>query len=300
MGPAENRPVNPGRNSEKAMPLRLIIEASLGGELAARAASLLEHLASLESVLVAFSGGVDSSLLLAAAVEACPGRVLAVTVSSPVFPARELADARRIARLAGSPHRVVKSDVLASPSFSGNPPDRCYHCKKEIFERLLGIAAGEGLSAVVEGSNVDDLSDYRPGERALRELGIVSPLRQADFTKADVRALSGKIGLPASDRPAMACLASRFPHGTEITAGALARIERLEDLLISLGFRQVRARYHGALVRFEVEPGLLAEALSPDIRDRIVQAARREGFRFVALDLQGYRMGSLNPKGDPK
>jgi uncharacterized protein len=277
------------------MPLRPIGEAAPGGELAARARSLLDHLASLESVLVAFSGGVDSSLLLAAAVEACPGKVLAVTVVSPVFPARELEDARRIAKLAGCSHRVVKADVLASPSFSSNPRDRCYHCKKGIFERLLEIAAAEGLAGVVEGSNVDDLSDYRPGEKALRELGIASPLRQADFTKADVRALSQEIGLPASDRPAMACLASRFPHGTEITAGALASIERLEDLLITLGFRQVRARYHGDLIRFELDPGLLGEAISPAVRDKIVQAARREGFRFVTLDLQGYRMGSFNP-----
>jgi uncharacterized protein len=279
------------------MPLRPIVEAAGGGELGAKAGSLLEHLASHPSLLVAFSGGVDSSLLLAAAVEACSGRLLAVTVSSPVFPARELEDARRIARLTGCPHRVVKADVLAIPSFTSNPADRCYHCKKGIFERLLEIASGEGLAGVVEGSNVDDLSDYRPGEKALRELGIASPLRQADFTKSDVRALSGKIGLPEFDRPAMACLASRFPHGTEITAAALARIERLEGLMISLGFRQVRARYHGDLVRFEVDPGLLGEAASPAVRDRIVQAARREGFRFITLDLLGYRMGSLNPEG---
>jgi len=277
------------------MPLRPIGEVALEGALASKAGSLLKHLASLESVLVAFSGGVDSSLLLAAAAEACPDNILAVTVSSPVFPVRELENARRIARLSGSPHRVAGLDVLRVPSFSGNPADRCYHCKKAIFERLLEIAAAEGLARVVEGSNVDDLSDYRPGEKALRELGIASPLRQADFTKADVRALSAKIGLPESDRPAMACLASRFPHGTEITAAALARVERLEDLLISMGFNQVRARYHGDLVRFELDPGLLARATSPAMRDRIVQAARREGFRFVTIDLQGYRMGSLNP-----
>ncbi len=276
------------------MPLKKISEAA-GSELAPKARALLEELASLKSVLVAFSGGVDSSLLLAAAAEACPTEPLAVTISSQVIPARELEDARRIAGIIGCRHRVVKADVLASPAFRDNPGDRCYHCKKGIFEKLLGIAADEGLAHVVEGSNVDDLSDYRPGEKALRELGVSSPLRQADFTKAEVRALSERIGLPESDRPAMACLASRFPYGTRITAEALAKVERLEDLLISLGFARMRARYHGEMIRFEIDPASFGELVRPEVRDRIVQAARREGFRFITLDLQGYRMGSLDP-----
>jgi uncharacterized protein len=267
------------------------------GPLSAKAAELLGALGSLESMLVAFSGGVDSSLLLAAAVEASRGEVLAATASSPIHPARELAEARRIAALIGARHEIVRTRELADPRFTTNPLDRCYHCKRALFARFKQMAGERGLRAMVEGSTVEDLSDFRPGEQALRELEILSPLRQADFTKREVRDLARAIGLPNWNRAASACLASRFPYGTEITYEALQRIERLEDMLLGLGFCQVRARYHGEMVRLEIEPEALALAVRPDIRDRIVQAARREGFRFVALDLQGYRMGSLNPEG---
>jgi uncharacterized protein len=276
------------------MPLKRISDVT-ERPLAAKAASLMDKLAPLESLLVAFSGGVDSSLLLAAAFEACGDRSLAVTVSSPLFPGRAIEDARRIAELIGCRHRMVKIKVLENPLVSRNATDRCYQCKREIFMRLKRIAREEGLHSIAEGSNVDDLSDFRPGEKALMELGILSPLRQADLTKADVRHLSKLIGLPGWDRPAAACLASRFPYGVEITRDALARVERLEDGLLKLGFRQVRARYHGDLVRIEVEPEKVSLTLEPGVRDRIVQMGRREGFRFVTLDLQGYRMGSLNP-----
>lgn len=262
--------------------------------IAAKAASLLENLEGLGSVLVALSGGVDSSVLLGAAAQAC-GRVLAVTASSPIHPGRELEQARRIAAMMGCEHRILKSAELGNPDFTGNPLDRCYHCKRDLFRGLKALAEREGLAAVVEGSNVDDLSDFRPGERALMELGILSPLRQANFTKAEIRDLAEWAGLPNAALPSAACLASRFPYGVEITPEALARVERLEDAVIEMGFTQVRVRYHGDLVRIEVEPESIGRLLEAEARDRIVQAARREGFRFVTLDLQGYRRGSLNP-----
>jgi uncharacterized protein len=265
------------------------------GDLKTKALNLLDIIARAGSALVAFSGGVDSSVLLAAAAEALPGRVLAVTASSPIHPARETAAARQIAAALGCRHRVIKTTELADPVFTANPPDRCYHCKKALFEEFKRLAAGEGLEAVMEGSTVSDLSDYRPGEKALAELGVSSPLRQADFTKPEVRALGKALGLPVWDRPQSACLASRFPYGTEITPEALARVERIENGLRDLGFRQVRARYHGDLLRIEVERPDIEKAAGPAARDTIVQMARREGFRFVTLDLMGFRSGVFNP-----
>ena len=275
------------------MPLKSLSEIPQGA-IAAKAESLLENLRNLGSVVVALSGGVDSGVLLSAAVQSCE-RVLAVTASSAIHPRRELEQARRVAGLGGCEHKVLKSGELKNPDFTGNSIQRCYHCKRELFLRLKQVAERRGFRAVVEGSNVDDLSDFRPGEKALMELGIVSPLRQANFTKAEIRGLARWVGLPNADQPSAACLASRFPYGVEITVDALSSVERLEDALIEMGFSQVRVRYHIDLVRIEVEPHSIGRASAGDLRDRIVQAARREGFRFVTLDLQGYRRGSLNP-----
>lgn len=265
------------------------------GELRTKAEKLLEIISANEGVLVAFSGGVDSSVLLAAAVEAAPGRVLAVTASSPIHPGFELEIAREIAGALGAEHRVIKTTEMNEPVFTSNPTDRCYHCKKALFAEMKNLARAEGLAAVLEGSTVTDLADFRPGEKALAELGILSPLRQADFTKPEVRALGKAVGLPVWDRPQAACLASRFPYGTEITVEALGRVERMEDGLRRLGFRQVRARYHGDLLRIELEKPDLERAARAETRDKIVQMARREGFRFVTLDLQGFRSGVFNP-----
>jgi uncharacterized protein len=275
------------------MPLKRLTDMP-AGPLTAKVERLLDNLRRLGGVVVALSGGVDSAVLLAAASEAC-GSVLAVTASSPIHPQRELEQARRLADLAGCEHMTLKSDELRNPLFTDNPLERCYHCKRQLFLSLRRLAEERGFQAVVEGSNVDDLSDFRPGEKALMELGIVSPLRQADLTKAEIRELAGWAGLPNAAQPSSACLASRFPYGVEITADALAAVERLEDALIGMGFSQVRVRYHGDLVRIEVEPESIGRFSAADIRDRVVQAARREGFRFVTLDLQGYRRGSLNP-----
>lgn len=265
------------------------------GELGRKTRQLIETLEDLGPALVAFSGGVDSSLLLAAAHEIHGEKVLAVTASSPTYPRRELDLARRIAGLIGAPIEVITTGELDDPRFASNPLDRCYHCKRELFMRLEAMARERGFDKVIEGSTVEDLSDYRPGERALRELEITSPLRQANFTKQDVRDLAREIGLPNWNKPAAACLASRFPYGTEITKDLLQKIERLEYILHDLGFEQARARYHGEILRLEVTADKIELAAEPAVRDRIVQAARREGFRFIALDLQGYRTGSLNP-----
>ena len=278
--------------------LAKLVEAAAaagGGELQQKASHLLEVLRPLCQVLVAFSGGIDSTVLLAAAREACGDGVLAVTASSATYPRRELQAARRIAALLGARHQILKTRELDDPTFAANPPDRCYHCKRELFQRLGGLAAAEGCRAVVEGSNVDDLGDFRPGERAGREAGVASPLRQASLTKADIRALARALGLPNWDKPAAACLASRFPYGTVITRDGLQKIERIEDALRDLGFAQVRARSHGDLVRIELGGEAIAAAAAEGVRETIVQVAKREGYRFVALDLQGYRTGSFNP-----
>jgi uncharacterized protein len=267
----------------------------VAGPLAEKTAGLLDALRPLCPVMVAFSGGIDSSLLLAAAHEACGDGVLAVTASSATYPRRELEAARQIAALVGARHRLIKTREVDDPAFSANPLDRCYHCKRELFMKLAEAARAEGWRAVVEGSTVDDLGDFRPGEKAARELEVISPLRQAGFGKSDVRALARAIGLPNWDKPAQACLASRFPYGTEINREGLGRIERIEDVLHDLGFPQVRARVHGDLLRLEIEPAGIEAASEEGTRTKIVQAARREGFRFVALDLAGYRTGSFNP-----
>jgi uncharacterized protein len=269
--------------------------AGMPAPLAAKAAHAVELVAGMCRVIVAFSGGVDSSLLLALAAQACPGKTLAVTASSPTYPRRELEAARRIASLVGVPVRVLKTKETDDPAFRANPLDRCYLCKRELFAKIKRLAESEAYAGVVEGSTVDDLGDFRPGERAVREAAVASPLRQAGFTKAEVRELARLLGLPNWDKPAAACLASRFPYGAEITREALARVERIEEVILDLGFFQVRARCHGDLLRIELEPEGLARAASPEVRDRLVEAARREGFRYVTLDLGGYRTGSFNP-----
>ena len=245
-------------------------------------------------VAVAFSSGVDSTFLLKVAHEELGERVVAVTARSHSFPKREQDEATAFCEREGIRHVVVDSEELAIPGFQQNPPNRCYLCKKELFTKILEIAKSEGLSAVVEGSNVDDLGDYRPGLQAIRELGIRSPLREAGLTKDDIRTLSREMGLPTWNKPSFACLASRFPYGECITAAGLARVEKAEQWLLDagLGLKQLRVRSHGDLARIEVPPADIPRLAA--CAAEIAAAFKDLGFAYVTLDLQGYRTVSLN------
>jgi len=245
-------------------------------------------------VLVAFSGGADSSLVLKAARDVLGRNALAVTASTEVHTARELREAKAAAAAIGAPLQVVRARIIGRPAFAANPPDRCFHCKSALFSLFRDIARAKGAAHVLDGSNADDAADWRPGERALRTLGVRSPLREAGLVKKEVRALSRWLGLPTADRPSLACLASRFPYGTPIDRPGLRRVGAAEDLLRSMGFRQVRVRHHGSIARVEVEPDLIPKLLRKDARARLVRALKGLGWSYVALDLDGYRTGSLN------
>jgi uncharacterized protein len=250
----------------------------------------------LGRVAVAYSGGTDSSYLLAVCIDSLgPGQVLALTADSPLTPRSELASARALAGELGARHIVLPYDDLANPHIVANPPDRCYHCKFNRFEALLDIARAEGFEHLVHGENADDVGDYRPGSRAAEELGVRAPLREAALSKAQVRALSRERGLPTWDRPANACLASRFPYGTPLTAEGLARVEAAEETLRKAwGLHQLRVRDHHPVARIEVPAAEISRLAREENRALAVQALRNLGYHYVALDLMGYRMGSLN------
>lgn len=275
---------------------------NLSPTLQAKSAELGEIIAGLDSVAVAYSGGTDSSYLLAACIDLLgAGQVLALTADSPLTPRAELDDARTLADQLGARHVVLPSDDLANPGIVANPPDRCYHCKFSRFEALLAVARDEGLAQLLHGENADDAADYRPGSRAAEELGVRAPLREAGLTKAEVRALSRTRGLPNWDRPANACLASRFPYGTPLTAEGLARVEAAENTLRDLwNLRQIRVRDHYPVARLEVPPEEIARLSQPQTRHRAVSELRALGYRYVTLDLVGYRMGSLNDELEPE
>lgn len=246
----------------------------------------------LDSVVVAFSGGVDSTLLLSVALDVLPGRVLAATAVSASSAEWERSEAERLARELGASHVLLETDELADPNFVANTPDRCYHCKYSRFAQLIEYATREGYQHVVDGTNAGDVGDHRPGMRAALELGVRSPLEEAGFVKAEIRELSRSRGLPNWDAPSNACLASRLPYGTPITAQRLAKIERAEDVLRELGLRQLRVRDHGDVARLELLPQ--DERTVMEHRRHIVEEIKTLGYAYVTLDLQGFRSGSMN------
>lgn len=262
--------------------------------LAARRQRLDDLLASFDSVLVAFSGGVDSAYLAWAATRALGPAALCVTAESPSYPDHHRQLALRVARECGLRHEFVSTAELEQPEYRANPVDRCYHCKNELYGVLSSLAVARGITSIFDGSNADDRGDYRPGRKAAGEFGVRSPLDEADLTKADIRELSRLAGLPTWDEPASACLSSRIPYHSEVTDEKLRMIERAEAALRRLGFRVCRVRHHDTLARLEIGLDEMARALEPGMRDQISHELRSIGYQHVTIDLQGYRMGSLN------
>jgi len=266
----------------------------LHDDLPARERALRARLRAAGRVLVAFSGGVDSSYLAWVAHDELGEGALAVTAVSPSYPAAHRRVAEQVVRDFGIAHRFVETAEMASAAYRANRPDRCYHCKSELFAVLGALRDELGFDAVAYGVNTDDTGDFRPGHRAAAERGVLSPFLEAGLSKADIRALSRAAGLPTADLPASACLASRLPYGTEVTAERLRQVEEGEARLRDLGFRQVRLRHHGELARVEIDPAELPRALEPAMAKAIVAAVKPLGFRYVSLDLEGYRTGALN------
>jgi len=262
--------------------------------LATKSARLDARLGQLGSVVVAFSGGIDSAFLAVTATRVLGSRALAITAASASYPETHRRLALRVAHEFGLRHEFIQTAELQRPEYRANPANRCYFCKDELFTHLAALARERGIAHVVDGNNADDRGDHRPGREAARQHGVLSPLDEANLTKHDIRTLAREAGMSTWDEPASACLSSRIPYGSEVTGEKLRQIERAEDAVRALGFRIFRVRHHDGLARLEIARSEMARALEPEVNERLVAGVKAAGYQYVSLDLQGYRLGSLN------